>query len=225
MQKNGLIAIVKRDCPTCVMVTPVLQEILQTNDLKIYSQDDPKFPDGVDGVAIAGYQFLARCDGGQIALPVASPLARALIGGSLYLDDIIFIGGGRSFTVQDPSGHCDLPLQYQRSVLNHMAFAGQEGSLVVARCWRGVRRDHGSDRRVCHAGCGLPPIVADAKCYADPGDGGLVYGGNGKCWVVTKWSRAVPKASCPVIGNSRFACTHRHGVRPAFSSAFVRASF
>ena len=51
MQKNGLIAIVKRDCPTCVMVTPVLQEILQTNDLKIYSQDDPKFPDGVDGVA------------------------------------------------------------------------------------------------------------------------------------------------------------------------------
>ena len=51
MQKNGLIAIVKRDCPTCVRVTPVLQEILQTNDLKIYSQDDPNFPDGVDGVA------------------------------------------------------------------------------------------------------------------------------------------------------------------------------
>ena len=48
MQKNGLIAIVKRDCPTCVMVTPVLQEILQTNDLKIYSQDDPEFPDGGD---------------------------------------------------------------------------------------------------------------------------------------------------------------------------------
>ena len=51
MQKNGLIAIVKRDCPTCVMVTPVLQEILQTSNLKIYTQDDPNFPYGVDGVA------------------------------------------------------------------------------------------------------------------------------------------------------------------------------
>ena len=126
--------------------------------------------------------------------------------------------------VQDPSRHCDLPLQYQRSVLNHMAFSGQEGSLVVAHCWRGVRRDHGSDRRVCHAGCGLPPIVADAKCYADPGDGSLVYGGDGKCWVITEWSRAIPKAPCLVIDNSRFAGTHRYGVGAALSDAFVRAN-
>ena len=181
--------------------------------------------DGINGVAIVGYQFLARRDGGQIGLPVASLLARTLVGCSLHLDDIIFIGGGRSFAVQNPSGHCDLPLQYQRSVINHIAFAGQEGSLVVACCWRGVRRDHGSDRRICHAGCGVPPIVTNAKCYADPGNGGLVHGGNGKCRVVTKWPRAVPTAPCPVIGNSRFACTHRHGIRPAFSSAFVRASF
>ena len=35
MQENGLVAIVKRDCPTCVMVAPVLQEILQRNDLNV----------------------------------------------------------------------------------------------------------------------------------------------------------------------------------------------
>ena len=51
MQEHGLVAIVKRDCPTCVLVTPVLQEILQRSDLKIYTQDDPGFPEGIDGVA------------------------------------------------------------------------------------------------------------------------------------------------------------------------------
>ena len=50
MDRNGLIAIVKRDCPTCVMIAPVLQEILQSNELKVYSQDDPSFPDGIQGV-------------------------------------------------------------------------------------------------------------------------------------------------------------------------------
>ncbi|MFT5393058.1 MAG: hypothetical protein ACI8PT_003256 [Gammaproteobacteria bacterium] len=51
MQDHGLVAIVKRDCPTCVMVVPVLQEIMQHGDLKIYTQDDPTFPEGFDGVA------------------------------------------------------------------------------------------------------------------------------------------------------------------------------
>jgi hypothetical protein len=51
MQDHGLVAIVKRDCPTCLMVVPVLQEIMQHSDLKIYTQDDPTFPEGFDGVA------------------------------------------------------------------------------------------------------------------------------------------------------------------------------
>ncbi len=51
MQEHGLVAIVKRDCPTCVLVAPVLQEILQRSDLKIYTQDDPGFPEGIEGVA------------------------------------------------------------------------------------------------------------------------------------------------------------------------------
>ena len=51
MQEHGLVAIVKRNCPTCVLVAPVLQEILQHSDLKIYTQDDPSFPEGIEGVA------------------------------------------------------------------------------------------------------------------------------------------------------------------------------
>ena len=50
MQEHGLVAIVKRDCPTCVLVAPVLREILRHGDLKIYTQDDPSFPEGIDGV-------------------------------------------------------------------------------------------------------------------------------------------------------------------------------
>ena len=48
MQENGLIAIVKRDCPTCVMVAPVLQQLESDGGLTVYSQDDPGFPEGMD---------------------------------------------------------------------------------------------------------------------------------------------------------------------------------
>ena len=34
MEENGLVAVVKRDCPTCVMVAPVLQEIHRAKALK-----------------------------------------------------------------------------------------------------------------------------------------------------------------------------------------------
>src|SRR5438132_8161097 len=45
---DGLVAIVKRDCPTCRLVAPVLAEIADgTVPLTVYSQDDPTFPDGV----------------------------------------------------------------------------------------------------------------------------------------------------------------------------------
>ena len=95
--------------------------------------------------------------------------------------------------------------------------------MAVTRGRRGIRRDNGGDGCFCHAGCGLFAIVADATCCADPGDGSLVYGGDGKRWVVTEWTRAIPKAPCPVIDNSRFAGTHRYGVGSALSGALVRA--
>src|SRR6201981_2943867 len=45
--QDGLVAIVKRDCPTCVMSVPVLGEIAQRGGLTVYTQDDPSFPETV----------------------------------------------------------------------------------------------------------------------------------------------------------------------------------
>jgi hypothetical protein len=47
---DGLVAFVKRDCPTCVMVAPVLAALKDTLPLTVFSQDDPTFPAGVDPV-------------------------------------------------------------------------------------------------------------------------------------------------------------------------------
>jgi hypothetical protein len=44
---DGLVAFVKRDCPTCVLVAPVLQGVANQVELAVYSQDDPSFPNGV----------------------------------------------------------------------------------------------------------------------------------------------------------------------------------
>jgi hypothetical protein len=42
--QDGLVAIVKRDCPTCVLTAPVLAAL---PDLTVYSQDDPAFPEAI----------------------------------------------------------------------------------------------------------------------------------------------------------------------------------
>ncbi|PHX59257.1 MAG: thiol reductase thioredoxin, partial [Actinobacteria bacterium] len=49
---DGLIAIVKRDCPTCVLVVPVLNDLRGRGgeELTVISQDDPDFPEGLDAV-------------------------------------------------------------------------------------------------------------------------------------------------------------------------------
>jgi hypothetical protein len=45
---DGLVAVVKRDCPTCCLVEPVLGEIAaQREALTVYTQDDPAFPEGI----------------------------------------------------------------------------------------------------------------------------------------------------------------------------------
>lgn len=44
---DGFVAVVKRDCPTCMLVEPVLQALAGAG-LHIYSQDDPAFPAGLD---------------------------------------------------------------------------------------------------------------------------------------------------------------------------------
>ncbi|MGH0030808.1 MAG: thioredoxin family protein [Myxococcota bacterium] len=45
---SGLVAFVKRACPTCELVAPVLAEIAARTKLTVYTQDDPTFPEGVD---------------------------------------------------------------------------------------------------------------------------------------------------------------------------------
>ncbi len=42
---DGIIAVVKADCPTCVLVAPVLGELVERGvALTVYTQDDPAFP-------------------------------------------------------------------------------------------------------------------------------------------------------------------------------------
>ena len=41
---SGIVAFVKRDCPTCELVAPVLAELARRVPLAVYSQDDPAFP-------------------------------------------------------------------------------------------------------------------------------------------------------------------------------------
>jgi hypothetical protein len=47
---SGLVAFVKRDCPTCELVAPVLRGIAEKVELTVYTQDDPDFPSGLDAV-------------------------------------------------------------------------------------------------------------------------------------------------------------------------------
>jgi hypothetical protein len=48
---EGLVAIVKRDCPTCTLIGPVLADLRDRYDgaVTIYSQDDPTFPEATGG--------------------------------------------------------------------------------------------------------------------------------------------------------------------------------
>ena len=48
---DGVVAVVKRDCPTCVLVAPVLAELAHGGAVAaVVSQDDPDFPPGVADV-------------------------------------------------------------------------------------------------------------------------------------------------------------------------------
>src|SRR5689334_8030300 len=51
LPQDGLVAIVKRDCPTCTLAEPVLGELSRRLDgrLAVYTQDDPGFPATVPG--------------------------------------------------------------------------------------------------------------------------------------------------------------------------------
>ena len=41
---DGLIAVVKRECPACQLVVPVLEQLAEDGGLTVFTQDDPDFP-------------------------------------------------------------------------------------------------------------------------------------------------------------------------------------
>jgi hypothetical protein len=46
---DGLVVVVKRDCPTCALVVPVLHELrARAGAVTVVTQDDPTFPEGLD---------------------------------------------------------------------------------------------------------------------------------------------------------------------------------
>lgn len=47
---DGLVAVVKRDCETCVTVVPVLESLAESDGLVVYTQDDVAFPATADWV-------------------------------------------------------------------------------------------------------------------------------------------------------------------------------
>jgi hypothetical protein len=47
LPRDGLVAVVKRDCPTCRLVEPVLAQL---PGVLVFSQDDPEFPESVPDV-------------------------------------------------------------------------------------------------------------------------------------------------------------------------------
>ena len=48
---DGLVVFVKRACPTCALIEPVMRELAQKNGaFSVVSQDDPQFPAGVVNV-------------------------------------------------------------------------------------------------------------------------------------------------------------------------------
>jgi len=49
LPQDGLVAVVKRDCPTCELTAPVLGELARRAGITVYTQDDPSFPETVPG--------------------------------------------------------------------------------------------------------------------------------------------------------------------------------
>ena len=47
---DGIVAVVKRDCPTCELIAPVLADLHDRAGAVVYTQDDPDFPAAADWV-------------------------------------------------------------------------------------------------------------------------------------------------------------------------------
>ncbi|MDQ1505253.1 MAG: hypothetical protein QOD57_2980 [Actinomycetota bacterium] len=60
---DGIVAVVKADCPTCRLVAPVLGELRAAGlDVTVFTQDDPTFPAGLDPVDDTGLDVSVALD-------------------------------------------------------------------------------------------------------------------------------------------------------------------
>lgn len=59
---SGVVVFVKRDCPTCTLVEPVLAQLSEEVALTVYTQDDPGFPEGVDPVDDTALEMSWHCN-------------------------------------------------------------------------------------------------------------------------------------------------------------------
>src|SRR6185295_8594598 len=59
---DGLVAFVKRDCPTCVLIQPVLRQLSGRAVLTVVTQDDVTFPEGLDPVDDTELEMSWRLD-------------------------------------------------------------------------------------------------------------------------------------------------------------------
>ena len=51
LSTDGIVAFVKRACPTCTLIEPQLREVARAvPTFRVVSQDDPQFPGGVSNV-------------------------------------------------------------------------------------------------------------------------------------------------------------------------------
>ena len=47
---DGIIAVVKKDCPTCQLLVPIFTQLANEAGLTVYTQDDPTFPNQAEWV-------------------------------------------------------------------------------------------------------------------------------------------------------------------------------
>ena len=48
MLTDGLVIIVKKECETCRMVVPAIEQLRAAGPVEVWVQDDPAFPAGLD---------------------------------------------------------------------------------------------------------------------------------------------------------------------------------
>jgi len=150
---DGIVAVVKRDCPTCELVAPVLADLAARGELTVYTQDDPDFPGGVDAVddtalavswhwGIDAVPTLLRIEGGveqERALGWHREEWEKLTGVSGLGDGLSDWKPGCGSLSVDPDRSVDLEVRYGGSKLHarrvELAELEDEFETMFARGW------------------------------------------------------------------------------------------